>query len=272
MHAAHPQPALAERFLVSEIDTNPCTPDLLCEEHAYPTMFGDAEVFVLETDDGTPIRVLYVGAGFQSATYLGARRFEPVFAYCRAIDRIFDARTVRTMLMIGGGAFSYPKHLLAGDDPRLRRASIDVVEIDPAIVDIARRHFFLEEIERAHGPAGTGRLGIIVGDGAKVLQDARPASYDAIVNDSFDGTNPTSGLLAPTALAAAKRALAKDGLYLVNVVFDLLTDVDGFTQALHAAFSYVYLLHCPDDDFAGSENDLVVASDTPVDLPELTRL
>ena len=244
----------------------------LCEEYAYRTMFGNAEVFTLETDDGTPMRVLYVGGGFQSATYLGKRRFEPVFAYCRGIDCVFDLRTVRSMLMIGGGAFSYPKHLLTSHDPRLQESSIDVVEIDPAIVDIARRHFFLDEVERQHGPAGTGRLNIIVGDGAKVLQDANPTTYDVVVNDSFDGISPTNGLLAPAMLAATKHAMTDGGLYVVNVVFDLLENTGLFTQALHEAFSHVYLLHCPDDDFAGSENDLVIASDAQVNLPELTRL
>jgi len=262
---------------VSETDTETrteaCTEiraaNSLCEEYAYPTMFGDAEVFTLETDDGEPVRVLYVGGGFQSATYLGEQRFEPVFAYCRGIDCVFDLRTVRNVLMIGGGAFSYPKHLLSSDDPRLQGASIDVVEIDPAIVDIARRHFFLDEVESWHGPAGTGRLNIIIGDGAEVLRCARPATYDVVVNDSFDGTNPTSGLLAPETLAAAKRAMTDGGLYLVNVVFDMLEKPEHFTQALHEAFAHVYLLHCPDDDFAGSENDLVIASDAQADLPGL---
>ena len=248
------------------------TPDPLCEEYTYPTMFGEAEVSILQTEDGTPIRTLYVGGGFQSATFLGSRRFEPVFAYCRAIDCVFDLRTVRAMLMIGGGAFSYPKHLLTSKDPRLQAASIDVVEIDPAVVDIARQHFFLDEVECQHGPAGTGRLHIVVSDGADVLQKAKPATYDVVVNDSFDGTNPTSSLLTPETLAASKRAMTNGGLYVINVVFDMLKDPEEFVRVLHKAFSYVYLLHCPDDNFAGSENDLVIASDMLADIPSSTML
>ena len=257
---------------MSEAPEETNVPNELCEEYNYPTLFGDGEVFTLETEDGTPVRVLYVGGGFQSATYLGEWRFEPVFAYCRGIDCAFDLREVRTMLMIGGGAFSYPKHLLTSDDPRLQRASIDVVEIDSAIVDIARRHFFLDEVENQHGPDGTGRLKIIIGDGAQVLQDANPATYDVVVNDSFDGTNPTGGLLSPETLASTKRALTADGLYLVNVVFDMLEDADRLTQALHGSFSHAYVLHCPDDDFAGSENDLVIASDAQLNFPNLVAL
>jgi len=42
--------------------------DDLLEEHVYPTVFGDAEMFVPQTEEGMPLRALYVGGGFQSAT------------------------------------------------------------------------------------------------------------------------------------------------------------------------------------------------------------
>jgi len=42
--------------------------DDLLEEHVYPTVFGDAEMFVPQTEEGVPLRALYVGGGFQSAT------------------------------------------------------------------------------------------------------------------------------------------------------------------------------------------------------------
>lgn len=243
------------------------------EEHFAPTMFGEAEVFTLETDEGVAVRVLYVAGGFQSATYFGEKRFSPVFEYYRAIDQVFDAgRPVRRMLMIGGGAFSYPKHLLMSDDARLRATSIDVVEIDPAIVDIARSHFFLDEVERKHGPEGTGRLGIIVADGAQVLSSAADASYDVVVNDSFSGTDPTDGLLAPSLLLEAKRIMAPGGLYTVNMVAETPEEAAPFAQAVRVAFAHAYLLPCPDEEFDGSSNNLLIASDEPVSLPNLIEL
>ena len=248
-------------------------PDPLFEEYSYPTMFGDAEVFTLQTEDGVPVRVLYVGGGFQSATYLAERRFQPVFAYCRAIDLVFrTGRPVRRMLMIGGGAFSYPKHLLMSGDPQHQNASIDVVEIDPAIVDIAQRHFFLDEVEKLHGPDGTGRLGIIVGDGERVLHDAEPCAYDVVVNDSFDGTDPTRGLLSPEALAQSKRAMVPEGLYLMNVIAQDAAQAAPVARVLHRAFAHVYLHLCPDEDFDGSSNSLLIATDAPLSLPGLMEL
>jgi len=246
----------------AEAENPDACPDSLFQEYTYPTMFGDAEVFVLQTEEGTPLRVLFVGGGFQSAAYLGDNRFVPVFAYCRAIDLVFHAgRDVRRMLMIGGGGFSYPEYLLMSDDALHRAASIDVVEIDPAIVDIARRHFHLDEVERLHGPQGTGRLGVLIADGVQVLRTSEPALYDVVVNDSFDGDAITNALFSPDALLDAKRCLKPDGMYLANVVAEDLADARPFATALHAAFAYVYWLACPDDDFEGSSNSLLIASD-----------
>ena len=251
----------------------PAELDPLFEEYVIPTMFGDAEVFTLETDEGVPVRVLYVAGGFQSASFLGERRFAPVFEYYRAIDRVFDTgRAVGRVLMIGGGAFSYPKHLLTCEDERMANARIDVVEIDPAIVGIAREHFFLDELERIHGLHGTGRLGVMVADGAEVLRDAQPGLYDVVVNDSFSGTDLTDGLLGLELLEAAKRAMTEGGLYAVNAVAETPEEAAPFAQLLRAAFAHVYLLPCPDEEFDGSSNNLLMASDAPVDLDDLVEL
>ena len=237
--------------------------DELLEEYVYDSLFGDAEVFTMETDEGEPIRVLYVGGGFQSASYLGERRFEPVFEYYRAFDHLFEAPLdVRQVLMIGGGAYSYPKHLLTTRE----NVAIDVVEIDPAVVEIARQHFFVDELEKTHGPQGSGRLRTIVADGVYYIAQRATASTDAIINDSFDGTNPTGLLLTPESIAHAKRCLTPGGLYLLNAV----VDEEDTTQAVGAAmtaladhFAYVYEIPCIDLEFSGADNYLVIATDTP---------
>lgn len=229
-------------------------------EYSYPSMFGDAEVFTMETEDGVPVRVLYVGGGFQSASYLGCDRFKPVFEYYRAFDHMFEAGIdIDRVLMLGGGGFSYPKHLLTSQP----EVGIDVVELDPAIVDIARRHFFVDELEAEHGAKGTGRLGVYVEDGLDFLREAPDERYDVVINDSFDGANPTVGLLTSTALLEAKRTLRPGGLYMLNAVVgegdnDVLRT---FMEVVLEGFDNVYAISCFDEEFAGEENWLIVGTD-----------
>ncbi len=301
--------------------------DELLEEFSYPTMFGEAQVFTLEADDeneregedadaerhgesggaddtsecesagaeqhSRPIRVLYVGGGFQSASYLGDARFEPVFEYYRAFDHMFEsARAINHVLMIGAGAYSYPKHLLTSRND----TTIDVVEIDPAIVEIAHKHFYVDELEQRFGENGTeqaGRLRTIVEDGVTFLAHAQSAAYDAVINDSFDGTNPTGLLLTPESIRQAKRCLTPGGLYLLNAVVDDeeyeeyeeregagntsnesaqeheespragINTVDAAMRALSEQFAFVYEIPCIDLEFSGADNYLVIATDEP---------
>lgn len=245
--------------------------DPLLQEFTYPSMFGPAEVFALETEDGTPVRVLYVGGGFQSVTYLGNRRFEPVFAYYRALDALFQTEPdlpQDRILLIGGGGFSYPKHLLT----TRKHTAIDVVEIDPAIIKIARDHFFLDQIEAQHGPAGTNRLRSFAADGLAFLKRSPDQAYSTIINDSFDGTAPTAHLLSAQALTQARRCLVPNGLYMLNLVVDEeRDDVEALTAAqqtleqvraaLAGAFAHVFEQVCVDEEFGGADNHLFVATD-----------
>ena len=48
--------------------------------HVERTMGGLALVYTTRDDSGTPVRVLRTGGVYQSATYLGPRGMEPVFA------------------------------------------------------------------------------------------------------------------------------------------------------------------------------------------------
>ncbi|MCI8469297.1 MAG: fused MFS/spermidine synthase [Eggerthellaceae bacterium] len=231
------------------------------------TMFGPALTYATAGPDGDAVRVLSVGGAFQSAAYLDGRPDAP-FAYLRAFDAMLDAGVpVHRVLMLGGGAFAYPRHLLA----RRPDVRLDVVEVDPAIVALARRRFFLADAERAHGD----HMRVITADAASYLREraagAPAPRYDAIANDVFRGADPDAGLLSPEGLALVRANLAPGGLYLVNVVVPdspegaaRLLDV---ARALRGAFAHVSLLPCADEGFSALDNYLAVASDAPLALP-----
>lgn len=234
------------------------------EEHSYPTMFGTAEVFDMETEDGSPIRALYVGGGFQSVTYTDQRRFQPAFAYCRAFDMLFDAvPEARNVLLLGGGAFSYPKHVLA-TRPNVH---LDVVEVDPAIVRIAHDHFFWDEALQLYGAdqQGRPRTREFAEDGLAFLEGCDPGSYDAIINDTFAGTVIDAPLLQAQALQRARECLTPQGVYLLNAVAE---DEDGnqdeellgqIRTALAETFSQVEETAVEDEEFTGAINHVFLA-------------
>lgn len=237
------------------------------------TRAGVARVKMIRGEQGERVRVLQQGGVFQSATYLDERRFEPVFSYCRAFDAMFEAEPamrelaghgIERVLMLGGGGFSYPKHALS-QHPEL---TMDVVEIDPGIVRIARRWFFLDELERKVGE----RLNIHTEDARIHLAEAANADvrYDVIVNDCFSGANPVCALATVEALRQVKECLRPGGLYLANVVSENAgCNIEFLRNTLTTAaiiFSHVAIIPCEDEVFGGEDNYLLVASDASYDF------
>ena len=229
--------------------------------HVYPrTMFGAAYVYDIETEDGDEVRVLEVGGVFESATYLDDRRFEPTFAYYHAFDHLFEAiPEPNRVLMIGGGGYAYPKHFIASRDCGV----MDVVEIDPMITRIARRHFFLGELIDRFATRESGRLNLVTADGREYLAQDGPV-YDVVINDSFSGGVATSFFVSDAGLEAVKAHLASGGLYMINVICDIEEDARDLLQvvgALRESFEYVHVIPCVDDVFGDADNNLVIATD-----------
>ena len=252
------------------------------DPHVVRTDAGPALVRTIRGPEGEPVRVLRQGGVYQSATYLDERRFEPVFAYYRGFDAMFEAEPgmreelghgIERVLLIGGGGFSYPKHLLTSRSG----IRLDVVEADAAIVEAARRWFFLGELQLrlAHPLLSQGNsLDIYSADGRAYLSvaQARGARYQAIINDAFEGREPVRSLATLEAARLAKACLARDGLYLVNVVSEGrgtdLSFLRSEVATLLEAFSFVHVLDTTDERFGGEFNYLVIATDGTYAFPD----
>lgn len=237
------------------------------------THAGVARVKNARGANGERVRVLQQGGVYQSATYLGRRRFEPVFEYIRAFDAMFEAEPamreaaghgVDRVLMLGGGGYSYPKHALTA---RVE-LEMDVVELDASVTLLARRWFYLDELERAAG----SRLHLITSDARSYVGGAIASGvrYDAIVNDCFAGAEPVRSLATVGALREAKACLRPGGLYLANVVsvhegenIDFLRDVVATASVV---FERVWVVPCVDETFSGEDNYLVIAGDGAYDF------
>lgn len=207
-----------------------------------------------------PVRVLQSGGVFQSATYLGERCMEPVFEYYRAFGRVLDGLpAARRVLVVGGGACSVPK-LIAATRPDLR---VDVAEVDPRVVDAARRWFFVDDAAKIMADAG-GELRLICDDGFDFIRGAalRGEKYDFIALDAFSGAEPVASLASPEAARAYADLLRGGGAVAANVVTPGgdATFLAEFQMVLETEFPQVELLPCADDEWASDDNYLLVAS------------
>jgi spermidine synthase len=109
----------------------------------------------------------------------------------------------KRILVVGLGGGAMPMFLRTV----LPKAHIDVVDIDPVVVEVARRYFdFREDAAlRAH-----------VGDGRRFVETAGPA-YDLIFLDAYGSDNIPLHLATREFLLAVRARLAERGAVVANV-------------------------------------------------------
>lgn len=162
-------------------------------------------------ESGRPVLYLSTDPGrVQSAMYLDDP-IELVLAYTRfyALGPLLVPRA-QSVLMLGGGGYSVPKWLLSGRGGLpADTVRVDVVEIDPGMTRVARDFFHLRPDERLR----------IVHEDVRVFCNHNRRRYDLVFVDVF-GSSYTVPFHAGTAEAAAamRRAVAEDGVLLMNVI------------------------------------------------------
>jgi spermidine synthase len=87
-------------------------------------------------------------------------------------------------------------------------ARLTVVELDPVVVDVARRYFRLPD---------DPRLGVEVGDGRRFLA-ARPDRWDIVVVDAFFADAIPAHLVTQEFLTLLRSRLAPGGVVVANVI------------------------------------------------------
>jgi len=190
-----------------------------------------SRIQVFEMKDGEtarPIRVIATDPYFaQSAMYLDSD--ELVFPYSRYFRLIghFVPDLKRT-LIIGGGGFSFPKHFVS----EFPNATIDVVEIDPAVSEIAKKYFRLHD---------DPRMNVIHEDGRVFLNTAEGGGYDAILIDAFGSLfSVPYQLTTVEAVRNMHRALRDDGVVIANIGSAIDGEGSRFLQAELATYRSVF--------------------------------
>jgi len=130
-------------------------------------------------------------------------------------------------LMLGGAGYSYPKDFLH----KYPEATIDVVEIDPKVTELAKKYFRLEE---------SPRLTIYHEDG-RVFLNKTQEKYDVIFGDAF-----TSHYSLPYQLTTKEAVQKKynilndDGIVILNIISAIEGEKGKFLRAEYATYKSLF--------------------------------
>ena len=157
------------------------------------------------------------------------------------------------VLCIGMGVGIVPRDLARAG------SRVDVVEINPAVVPVARRFFDLDP----------EAFDLTIGDGRWFVNQAS-ARYDAVLLDAFVGDGAPSHLMSREAFAAIARVLKPDGVLVINTFVDFGSRGDflgaSLVKTLRAVFAGVRAHGARDSNmlFVASQRDPL----TPLSLPD----
>ncbi|WP_338729604.1 fused MFS/spermidine synthase [Haladaptatus sp. DJG-WS-42] len=188
----------------------------------YETQTPYQELQVIDLGD---TRTLYLDGQRHSAMDLSDPR-RHVFGYTRYFHLpLLMNDDVDNVLFIGGGGFTGPKRFVADYN-----VTVDVVEIDPEVIAVAKEYFAVEESER---------LRIHNMDGRQYLRETNE-TYDLIILDAYQKDKVPFQLTTEEFMRLAESRLSDDGILFANIISAPSGSASQFYRAEYKTMSAVF--------------------------------
>lgn len=186
---------------------------------------------VVERRDG--VRELYLGTGRGRQTALHPDRPDRLeLPYTRvAMAALATVREDPRILFVGLGGGAMPRYVRL----LLPEARIQVVELEPRVVEVAREWF---------GFRTDSLLSVHVGDGRAFIEAAAPGSWDLVVLDAFSGAAIPERLTTREFLEAVEASLAIGGVVVSNL-HTTFAEYGSMLATYQSIFPGVILLDVP---------------------------
>jgi spermidine synthase len=169
------------------------------------------------------IRYLLVDGKEESVSYIDNRRNELIYPYWLLVANEMEKINAQSVLLFGGGGFSLPKYYFS----RFQNGEMDVVEINSQIVEIAKRHFFVNELIHDFNLDENKRMTIVIADGRDYIKSSSKM-YDMVINDAYNAGEMAENILEISCVEQIAAHLVVGGLYIIN----MFTALEGPKKAI----------------------------------------
>ncbi len=236
-------------FLAWGVATQADTEVLYKKDSAYNT------ILVTEGPPGVRTLRFEEGGARQSVVRLGdPAHLELPYAQTVLAGLAF-CESPRRVLIVGLGGGTIPMFLRA-HYPEL---TIDVVDIDPEVVAVAKRYFGFCEDARMH---------VHVADGRQFIEQCR-RPYDIVFLDAFGCDSVPYHLATQEFLQAVRRAVVSSGVVVGNIWSRASNPLhDSMIRTYQEVFEELYILGVP---LAGNEILIAPARKQQISRDELAR-
>jgi hypothetical protein len=164
------------------------------------------------------------------------------------------------LLIIGGGGYTLPRAV----ETSMPQVSVDVVEIDPGVTEIAHRMLGLPRETKIRTANMDGRQFI--------MERAQKGNYHLVVQDAVNDYSVPYHLLTREYNEGIAKLLQPDGVYLLTFIDKLKTGLlwKAAARTMKKTFKHVYLLGSDDVwDTDARTVCVLYGSNTPLNLMEI---
>lgn len=199
------------------------------------------------------IKVLFLDSAASSGETLDGK---PAFEYVKAGTVAYQLVDAKSALVLGVAGATQIEQL----KKYFPKATIDGVDIDPNLIEIAQKYFSLKLDNRTN---------ITIND-ARIFVKTTDKKYDLVVMDTFRGVSLPPHLVTNEYFSELKNRINPNGLLLLNVISSLEGGKSGRINYMYNTisnnFKNVILLPLDDkQNKSNSQNILVIASDSNLD-------
>jgi spermidine synthase len=205
----------------------PAAGSIALERNFYGSLSVHQHMLIDEDDSNKryPTRYISHGTTIHGYQILDDNLALTPIAYYLPLRSLFDAYEPRNVMVMGLGAGNL--NCYSGPDSRF-----SFIEIDPAVVDMARKHFTY--LSRCSPNGKEPR--ILMGDGRKVMEKITDEKFDMILVDVFSSDYIPAHLMTREAIRIYMDRLADGGVLLFhisNLFFDLSTPIGAAAKDLN---------------------------------------
>ena len=189
----------------------------------------------LKVYDFNGVRLLLLD-GYPQSSMILDDPLEHNYEYTEYFHIPLLVKNVSSVLFIGGGGFTGPREFA------YLNKSIDVVELDPDVVDVAKKYFFVDD----------SMMNITVQDGRVFLKNT-DKKFDLIIIDAYKRDKVPFHMATEEFYSLVHDSLTPDGAIVLNIISAHKGAHTDFLSTMHktidSVFPSVYSFHTSDDPY-----------------------
>ena len=225
------------------------------------TFYHRIKVFQKATKDGDKMTSLYLDTAFQGAQYDRSNQLPSKYQRYWELSKVFCPQ-VKRAAFLGAGAFGMPESLIKS----YPEAKVDVVEIDPQLVEVGRLFFKTNDYPQ---------LNIIINDARRYLL-LTEKRYDLIFGDVYNGLRYVPAhLLSKEFFLLIKSRLEDRGVFMMNLIGAIQGNesliFNATLKTINSVFGISYVFVVNPKELDSIQNIIIIATnyDTHLDIPEI---